>query len=189
MSKPVTTEWRLLASHVQFSITASFGVNAFFPSLVCVSWVISVVILAKSMILHVYRLLCLEQQVAEFLSEIVSCLGSTATITRLSAETLFFDLERSWCFQSCCSCCSILLFMKMENKSKTWRGGEYTFLRFASSCIFVCLACNLVPFSLLLWTGQSSFFGLLLCCYLLVPLLHWAAKPAAFAFHTYFYHL
>lgn len=73
---------------IQFSITVPLGVNAFFPSLVCVSWVISVVISEKSMILHVYCLLCLEQQVVRFLSEIVTCLSSKANITRL--QRLYF---------------------------------------------------------------------------------------------------
>jgi len=101
------------------------------------------------MILHVYRLLCLEQLVAKFHSEMGTFLSPIAAITRSSAETVCVDLQRSRCFQSCCSCWSIVLFMKMENKSKTWRG-EYPFLRFAPPCIFVCLACNLVPFMVLL---------------------------------------
>lgn len=35
--------------------------------------------------------------------------------------------------------------------------------------------------------AELCSLGLLLCCYLLVPLWHRAAKAAVFPFHTYFY--
>lgn len=168
------------AHTVQFSITVWFGVNAFFPSLVCVSWVIPVVMSEKSMILHVYCFLCLQQQVARFLSEIVACLGFTACVNRSTAETIFLIFKEVDVFKVTAVVEVYCYSWKWKTKAKHG-GGEYTFLRFASACIFVCLACNCVPFT----TGQSSFFGLLLCCYLLVPLTL-SCKTSCFCFSYLF---
>lgn len=65
----------------------------FFSSVVLSSVEMLAVILKEGMVLlayYLYCLLCSEQQVGKFLSEIVTFPSSKATTTKLFAETVFF---------------------------------------------------------------------------------------------------